>query len=253
MPWAKACSTALLVKSFILLPVLVISKHLKSLRVAQTLVRGRQMWPLPFWRSSWNSQLILGGHFSCPSVTVELLPRSHGSRGSWDPSTSIEDFNYLSGLTALSVPVWSFPVMFMQLLHSSTIYPPAALHSLSCVYVLWLEYFAWTFLDLPSIFTAGSHTWSINFPCCQPASHQKLSTWLPARHEEHSSSHPASLPWGRPEAGKQQRQELEIPPHSLTALLCWAKDIRTTSSVFLAIISYNIKTQWVWVCFWGRP
>lgn len=181
MPWAKTCSTALLVKSFILLPVLVISKHLKSLRVAQTLVRGRQMWPLPFWKSSWNSQLILGGHFSCPSVTVELLPRSHGSRGSWDPSTSIEDFNYPSGLTALSVPVWSFPVMFMQLLHSSTIYPPAALHSLSCVYVLWLEYFAWTFLDLPSIFTAGSHTQSINFPCCQPASHQKLSTWLPGK------------------------------------------------------------------------
>lgn len=69
----------------------------------------------------------------------------------------------------------------MQLLHSSTIYPPTALHSLSSVYVLWLAYFALTFLDLPSIFSAGSHTHSINFPCCQPASHQKLSTWLPSK------------------------------------------------------------------------
>lgn len=97
-----------------------------------------------------------------------------------DPSTSVEAFNYLNGLTALSVPVWNFPVMFMQLLHSSTIYPLTALHSLSSVYVLWLAYFAQTFLDLPSI-SADSHTWSINFSCCQPASHQKLSTWLPSK------------------------------------------------------------------------
>lgn len=163
------------------MPVPVTSNHLKSLRVAQTLVRGQQMWPLPFWKGSWNSQLILGGHFSCLSVPCWTAPLISWHSGSWDLSISIEAFNDLSGFTALSVPVWGFPVMFMQLLHSSTIYPPAALHSLSCVYVLWLAYFAWTFLDLPSIFSAGSHTRSINFPCCQPCSHQKLSTWLPGK------------------------------------------------------------------------
>lgn len=49
---------------------------------------------------------------------------------------------------------------------------------------------------------------------------------------------PLVLLVGRPEAGKQQRQQLEIPPQFLTALLCWAKDIRT--AVFLAIISYSV-------------
>lgn len=98
------------------------------------------------------------------------------SSSSQDPGTCIEAFiKYLSGLTALSVLVWSFPVMFMQLLHASAVYPPAALHSLFFVYVLWLAYFAWTFLDLPSISSAGSRSRSMNFPCCQPASHQKLS------------------------------------------------------------------------------
>lgn len=73
IPCTKTGSTALLVKSFILLPIPVISKHLKSLRVAQTLVRGQQMWHLPFWKSSWNSQLILGRHFCCPCWTTPSI------------------------------------------------------------------------------------------------------------------------------------------------------------------------------------
>lgn len=117
-----------------------------------------------------------------PSQIPRAFQLSISDLLNWSPDLNASNgAEHQSGLTSFSVLAWSFPVMFMQLLHSSTVYPPAALHWLFCVYVLWLAYFAQTFLDLPIIFSAGSRTWSINFPCCQPASHQKLSTWLPGK------------------------------------------------------------------------
>lgn len=210
------------------------------------MVRDRQMWPLPFWKITRKFQSPISDLLNCS-------PDLSDSKGRWDPGTRIEAFKHLSGLTALSVPVWSFPVMFMQLLHSSTVYPPAALHSLFCIYVLWPAYFAWTFLDLPSVFSAGSHTRSINFPCCQPASHQKLSTWLPGE-----AWGTFVLPPHFSSLGGEQRLESSsgwswrhhlIP---LTAFLRWAKDIVTAATLFLAILSCS---AWVclWFCFCGRP
>lgn len=106
----------------------------------------------------------------------------------------------------------------MQLLHSSTVYPPTALHSLLCGYVLWFASFAQTFLGLLRVFSAGSHI-SLKLSLL-PTSFSPETLHTAPRPGTRSLHPPTPLLVldGRAEAGKELQLELEIPPHASDSL-----------------------------------
>lgn len=189
-----------------------ISSNLKSLRVSQMLVRWWQMWPLPFWKSSWSSQLRIQGHFTCRSVTCWTAP--------WISVAVMGDEYTVHLEEPLSICVASQPFLhqseiFQYFLCSYFILLPAALHSFCCIYIPWLAYFTQTFLDFIQHLLCWL-THSIPKLSLLPCSFTSEILHVALRQCMRSIHPPTSLLVlrRRAEAGKQPPQlDLETPPH----------------------------------------